>query len=113
MASSCLHHHLSTATLRRDSTPFSSRRYLSSSLLQFTIPSASRALTRRYGAHRVTRASVHVVDDRIIEKQQDEKTRVLRVGVICGGPSAERGISLNSARSVIDHIQVPFILLND
>ncbi|KAL6896669.1 hypothetical protein ACP4OV_007241 [Aristida adscensionis] len=29
----------------------------------------------------------------------------LRVGLICGGPSAERGISLNSARSVLDHIQ--------
>ncbi|XP_010553130.1 PREDICTED: uncharacterized protein LOC104823308 isoform X2 [Tarenaya hassleriana] len=33
------------------------------------------------------------------------KDRILRVGVICGGPSAERGISLNSARSVLDHIQ--------
>ncbi|KAJ7961131.1 D-alanine-D-alanine ligase [Quillaja saponaria] len=33
------------------------------------------------------------------------KGRVLKVGVICGGPSAERGISLNSARSVLDHIQ--------
>ncbi|XP_019092536.1 PREDICTED: uncharacterized protein LOC104745036 isoform X2 [Camelina sativa] len=31
--------------------------------------------------------------------------RNLRVGLICGGPSAERGISLNSARSVLDHIQ--------
>ncbi|KAG6557536.1 hypothetical protein Mapa_000810 [Marchantia paleacea] len=29
----------------------------------------------------------------------------LRVGLICGGPSAERGISLNSARSVLDHLQ--------
>ncbi|KAL8102115.1 uncharacterized protein LOC141678502 [Apium graveolens] len=102
---SYLHHHLSTASLRRDSASFSARRHLSPSPLQFTIPSASRVITRRYGAHQVTRASVHVVDDRIVEKQQDEETRVLRVGVICGGPSAERGISLNSARSVIDHIQ--------
>ncbi|GLT54686.1 hypothetical protein SLA2020_278670 [Shorea laevis] len=31
--------------------------------------------------------------------------RVLRVGLVCGGPSAERGISLNSARSVLDNIQ--------
>ncbi|KAI4324486.1 hypothetical protein MLD38_029973 [Melastoma candidum] len=31
--------------------------------------------------------------------------RPLRVGLVCGGPSAERGISLNSARSVLDHIQ--------
>eukprot|EP00232_Nephroselmis_pyriformis_P009920 CAMPEP_0182894402 /NCGR_PEP_ID=MMETSP0034_2-20130328/25054_1 /TAXON_ID=156128 /ORGANISM="Nephroselmis pyriformis, Strain CCMP717" /LENGTH=289 /DNA_ID=CAMNT_0025028181 /DNA_START=49 /DNA_END=914 /DNA_ORIENTATION=+ len=28
----------------------------------------------------------------------------IRVAVICGGPSAERGISLNSARSVLDHL---------
>ncbi|XP_074311865.1 uncharacterized protein LOC141647542 isoform X2 [Silene latifolia] len=29
----------------------------------------------------------------------------LRVGLICGGPSLERGISLNSARSLLHHIQ--------
>ncbi|KAL2547483.1 uncharacterized protein Fot_09013 [Forsythia ovata] len=29
------------------------------------------------------------------------------VGLICGGPSVERGISLNTAQSVLDHIQVP------
>jgi D-alanine--D-alanine ligase len=29
---------------------------------------------------------------------------MLKVTLICGGPSAERGISLNSARSVLDHI---------
>jgi len=34
-----------------------------------------------------------------------EMSKSLRVGLICGGPSAERGISLNSARSVLDHIQ--------
>ena len=28
----------------------------------------------------------------------------LRVGLVCGGPSEERGISLNSARSVLDHL---------
>jgi D-alanine--D-alanine ligase len=28
----------------------------------------------------------------------------LRVALICGGPSLERGISLNSARSVLDHL---------
>lgn len=28
-----------------------------------------------------------------------------RVAVLCGGPSLERGISLNSARSVLDHLQ--------
>ncbi|XP_028771289.1 uncharacterized protein LOC114728546 [Neltuma alba] len=53
------------------------------------------------------RASTEVVDDLILEKQEagEEKDRILRVGLICGGPSAERGISLNSARSVLDHIQ--------
>ncbi|MED6112269.1 hypothetical protein PIB30_060172 [Stylosanthes scabra] len=39
------------------------------------------------------------------ENQKDDGRRVLKVGLICGGPSAERGISLNSARSVLDHIQ--------
>ncbi|KAL5550686.1 hypothetical protein UlMin_000862 [Ulmus minor] len=41
----------------------------------------------------------------LVDRVEEEEGRVLRVGVICGGPSAERGISLNSARSVIDHIQ--------
>ncbi|MQM10634.1 hypothetical protein Taro_043532 [Colocasia esculenta] len=36
---------------------------------------------------------------------EEEQWRPLKVGIICGGPSAERGISLNSARSVLDHIQ--------
>lgn len=57
----------------------------------------------------VTRASAaEVVDDRVVddEVKGKEKGRVLKVGLICGGPSAERGISLNSARSVLDHIQV-------
>ncbi|KAJ3682882.1 hypothetical protein LUZ60_013109 [Juncus effusus] len=39
------------------------------------------------------------------EEEEEEEGRKLRVGLICGGPSAERGISLNSARSVLDHIQ--------
>ncbi|XP_030480547.1 uncharacterized protein LOC115697615 [Cannabis sativa] len=56
---------------------------------------------------RVPRASSVVVDDQVAERNGEwkEKGGVLRVGVVCGGPSAERGISLNSARSVIDHIQ--------
>lgn len=41
------------------------------------------------------------MEDRSIE----ENRRALRVGLVCGGPSVERGISLNSARSVLDHIQ--------
>ena len=31
----------------------------------------------------------------------------IKVALICGGPSLERGISLNSARSVLDHLQGP------
>ena len=30
---------------------------------------------------------------------------ILKIALICGGPSPERGISLNSARSVMDHLQ--------
>ena len=36
-----------------------------------------------------------------ITKNKDEK---VSVAVLCGGPSLERGISLNSARSVLDHL---------
>lgn len=39
------------------------------------------------------------------ETDNRKREEVLRVALICGGPSAERGISLNSARSVLDHIQ--------
>jgi hypothetical protein len=67
----------------------------------------SYSQTKRSGFG-VPHAAAEVVDDRLVEKEEDskEKDRVLRVGVVCGGPSAERGISLNSARSVLDHIQV-------
>ncbi|CAI9298770.1 unnamed protein product [Lactuca saligna] len=53
-------------------------------------------------------SEVVAIDDREVEgvgEKKREKPRVLKVGLICGGPSAERGISLNSARSVLDHIQ--------
>ncbi|KAE8686916.1 putative short chain alcohol dehydrogenase [Hibiscus syriacus] len=62
--------------------------------------SSSCAKTSRVG---ITRATAQVADAVLGDKE--ETSRVLRVGVICGGPSAERGISLNSARSVLDHIQ--------
>ncbi|KAJ4971798.1 hypothetical protein NE237_004897 [Protea cynaroides] len=58
--------------------------------------------SRRVG---VPRASTEVVEGRVVEEKGEETGRVLRVGLICGGPSAERGISLNSVRSVLDHIQ--------
>ncbi|XP_058214710.1 uncharacterized protein LOC131326118 isoform X2 [Rhododendron vialii] len=55
------------------------------------------------------RAGTGVVGNRGVEEgagdTRREKCMVLRVGLVCGGPSAERGISLNSARSVLDHIQ--------
>jgi len=35
--------------------------------------------------------------------------RKLKVALLCGGPSLERGISLNSARSVCDHLQSDLI----
>lgn len=61
----------------------------------------------------MVRASAQVVDDRrILNENKNDKDKVLRVGVVCGGPSAERGISLNSARSVLDHIQVPTYLFH-
>lgn len=40
----------------------------------------------------------------------------MKIGLLCGGPSLERGISLNSARSVLDHLKseeieiVPFYI---
>ncbi|XP_042480698.1 uncharacterized protein LOC122061493 isoform X2 [Macadamia integrifolia] len=58
--------------------------------------------SRRVG---VPRASAEIVEGPVVEEKGKEKGRVLRVGLICGGPSAERGISLNSVRSVLDHIQ--------
>lgn len=58
---------------------------------------------RSFFGFRATTVQVEVADDP--SEQRRDKNRVVRVGVICGGPSAERGISLNSARSVLDHIQ--------
>uniref|UniRef100_A0A803MB92 ATP-grasp domain-containing protein n=1 Tax=Chenopodium quinoa TaxID=63459 RepID=A0A803MB92_CHEQI len=52
-----------------------------------------------------TEAIVDEDDDSSSSKRR-EKASILRVGLICGGPSMERGISLNSARSVLDHIQI-------
>lgn len=38
-----------------------------------------------------------------------QASHVFKLAVICGGPSEERGISLNSARSVMDHLTSPFL----
>ena len=50
------------------------------------------------------------------QKKKKSGGENLQIGLICGGPSLERGISLNSARSVLDHLSsesieiVPFYL---
>ena len=36
----------------------------------------------------------------------------LRVAVVCGGPSVERGVSLNSAPSIMDHLNSEHILVD-
>ncbi|KAH1040013.1 hypothetical protein J1N35_041756 [Gossypium stocksii] len=81
--------------------------HLSSNLLpgvthKLLTASSSSSSSKTVGV-RVTRAAAQVADAVLVDKE--DKSRGLRVGVICGGPSAERGISLNSARSVLDHIQ--------
>lgn len=63
----------------------------------------SAELGARLGALRAAVEEAKIVRQ---QEEEEEKGRPLRVGIICGGPSAERGISLNSARSVLDHIQV-------
>ncbi|GAV80851.1 Dala_Dala_lig_N domain-containing protein/Dala_Dala_lig_C domain-containing protein [Cephalotus follicularis] len=75
---------------------------ISSSGSNLTTPfSASSTRCMGVKTPRATTEVALAVDDQVIDKNN----RILRVGVICGGPSAERGISLNSARSVLDHIQ--------
>ncbi|CAI0475694.1 unnamed protein product [Linum tenue] len=59
----------------------------------------------RFSASNIPCATAEIVVDSATEKGEGSGGRVLRVGLVCGGPSAERGISLNSVRSVLDHIQ--------
>ncbi|XP_059668105.1 uncharacterized protein LOC132313381 [Cornus florida] len=93
--------------LRRRNSPenlLSVRRSVVSLPLNVSVKSSLSL--RRWCGIGVTRASTEVLDDQIVELEKGkEKGKILRVGLICGGPSAERGISLNSARSVLDHIQ--------
>lgn len=70
-----------------------------------SLSSTTTTTTRGVGAPRAAVTEVVKVE-REGERKGKERGGVLRVGVVCGGPSAERGISLNSARSVLDHIQV-------
>ncbi|KAK7395025.1 hypothetical protein VNO78_15566 [Psophocarpus tetragonolobus] len=68
-------------------------------------PSRHQACTCRVPrVSAVPRASSHEVAPLEIETEI-EIDKVLKVGLVCGGPSAERGISLNSARSLLDHLQ--------
>ena len=46
----------------------------------------------------------NIVEKEIYNKNI-KKNGKFTVGIICGGPSAERGISLNSARSTSDHLE--------
>ncbi|XP_024021190.1 uncharacterized protein LOC21385822 [Morus notabilis] len=75
----------------------------SSSTAKFSLSTAT-GFASGVGAPRASVAEV-VTAEREGEEKEKERGGVLRVGVVCGGPSAERGISLNSARSVLDHIQ--------
>lgn len=53
------------------------------------------------------------IEDKISNTKTDntKKNKVFTIGLICGGPSMERGISLNSARSVADHIENKNIMI--
>ncbi|XP_044474027.1 uncharacterized protein LOC123207768 [Mangifera indica] len=83
------------------SRPFRSAKFLSLNQKLKSFYYSSKMASLGVG---VSRASgTEVLEDRTVEKE--ERGRVLKVGLVCGGPSAERGISLNSARSVLDHIK--------
>lgn len=62
---------------------------------------------KRFGGVTIVRSCTAISHDerKADQREKGVSLRVLKVGLICGGPSAERGISLNSARSVLDHIQ--------
>ncbi|KAI7734319.1 hypothetical protein M8C21_009451, partial [Ambrosia artemisiifolia] len=106
----------SSSSLSSSKTLFDSSTYYSKTQSPDIIFPASVVLNRRNcrrncfrGVGLVRACSEAVaVDDRTVEGVREtkrEKGKVLKVGLVCGGPSAERGISLNSARSVLDHIQ--------
>lgn len=41
---------------------------------------------------------------KIIKKTKKVSEKAFKVALLCGGPSLERGISINSARSILDHL---------
>nr|XP_043621759.1 uncharacterized protein LOC122593415 [Erigeron canadensis] len=84
----------------------------SSNIVSLSSPSSVIKSKRNgYGGVRIVRscsevvAAIKLVESENKKKEKGSGKEVLKVGLICGGPSAERGISLNSARSVLDHIQ--------
>jgi D-alanine--D-alanine ligase len=47
---------------------------------------------------------IHFIKILNFNMRQHTESRLFKLGIIFGGPSAERGISLNSARSIMDHL---------
>ncbi|MCL7023324.1 hypothetical protein MKW94_028513 [Papaver nudicaule] len=79
--------------------------FVSSTVPKLVLKNSPSNFNRNFQAQIPKSTLVEVVHDSTIESNGNQKDRILKVGIICGGPSAERGISLNSARSVLDHIQ--------
>ncbi|CAM6120126.1 unnamed protein product [Calypogeia fissa] len=69
------------------------------------IRSVSDGLDARKKVNWVCKVATSQEGPSLAQEQSTNGRRKLRVGLICGGPSQERGISLNSARSVLDHLQ--------
>jgi hypothetical protein len=93
------------ARVRRALAP--PRRALPASSPPLGFASATPALAPRIAvAVAAPLRAVVSAEQRDLGMEAGEQGRPLRVGLVCGGPSAERGVSLNSARSVLDHIQV-------
>ncbi|PVH65460.1 hypothetical protein PAHAL_2G498100 [Panicum hallii] len=92
------------ARVRRALAP--PRRALPASSPPLGFASATPALAPRIAvAVAAPLRAVVSAEQRDLGMEAGEQGRPLRVGLVCGGPSAERGVSLNSARSVLDHIQ--------
>lgn len=84
------------------------RRLLSAAPPRSLVPIASGPPLRLRPRLRAAVSEQHPTE--VVGMEAAAEGRPLRVGLICGGPSAERGVSLNSARSVLDHIQVRIIV---
>ena len=72
-------------------------------------PRAAPSRAPRRARSRVRASSSSRADSR--STADDDRDDVVRVAVLCGGPTAERGVSLNSARSILDHLRDPGIAL--